>query len=182
VTPLDPADPNSLRSSLHFARKRRDEAWVSFESAVREVAWLERGLQLYGHVDLDEQMADTFLKSLLPEGVQNRPSLKQAMLLIMRANVWDTWSIDEIARMLNINGWLPRSDAGKRISDMASVMKADGILDPTGPRGEYKLKYEIADALVRMFPPITDYRYASEIDAIVVPDHQSASKGLAEDD
>lgn len=170
--------PDMIRANLQKARETRDDAWRAYEEAVQQVEWWERGVKLFGGATEVEVSADARLGDLLPDGVPRRPTLKQAILLIMRSNPNATWTVDQISAMLKMNGWLPTSEPGKRISDMAGVMVNEALLDRMD-RGAYALMPEIAVALTNRLPPITDYTRVP--DEFPVPDHAAASEGLAED-
>lgn len=174
-------DPVALKASIERARERRDRAYAEYEAATRELEWLQQGVRLAG-ADESEQGGDTLLRELLPSGAQTRkPTLRQAIILVMRANPRSDWSTSDIADALAMNGWLPRhGEATKRISDMANVMIKEGHLNRSD-RGVYTLSALLADALRRALPPITDYRVAAAT-GLPVPDRPAASEGLAEDD
>ena len=174
-------NPAALRKAIESARERRDRAYSEYEVANRELEWLQEGLRLSGAEDA-EQDGDALLQGLLPEGAQTRkPTLRQAIILVMRANPRSDWTTNDIAEALTMNGWLPRhGEATKRISDMANVMIREGHLNRSG-RGVYKLSVLLADALRRALPPITDYRVAAA-NGMPVPDRPAASEGLADDD
>lgn len=174
-------NPDALREGIARARERRDRAYAEYEAANRELEWLQAGLRLAG-ANASEQEGDALLGDLLPEGAQTRkPTLRQAIILVMRANPRSDWSTSDIAEALAMNGWLPRhGEAAKRISDMANVMIKEGHLRRNG-RGVYTLSVLLADALGRAMPPITDYRVAAA-NGLPVPDHPASSEGLADDD
>jgi hypothetical protein len=169
-------EPETLRASLDRARERRDRAAVEFEAASREIEWLEQGLRL-----LDpgpEEDGDAMLRAILPDGVPEQPTLRQAIVLAMRANPHTEWGATEIAQRLAMNGWTPRSgEPNKRVSDMANVMIADGQLQRTKTKGIYRLVEPLASAVQRALPPITDYRRRPWAPTRPV----AASKGLADD-
>ena len=76
----------------------------------REIDWWTRGSQLFGGlVDPEEADADALLHSLLPVGaVPRRPTLRQAIMLVMRAGPHKDWSVDALSSMLAMNNWLPK--------------------------------------------------------------------------
>ena len=169
-------EPNTLRASLDRARERRDRAAVEFEAASREIEWLEQGLRLLD--PRPEGEGDAMLRGILPDGIPDQPTLRQAVVLAMRANPHTEWSATEIARRLAMNGWTPANgDPNKRVSDMASVMISDGQLLRTKTKGVYRLPEPLASALQRALPPTTDYRHRPW--APTRPG--AASKGLADD-
>jgi len=158
-------NPEALREGIARASERRDRAYAEYEAANRELDWLRAGLRLVG-VDASEQEGDALLGDLLPDGAQTRkPTLRQAIILVMRANPRSDWSTSDIAEALAMNGWLPRH----------------GEATNRNGRGVYTLSVLLADALRRAMPPITDYRVAAA-NGLPVPDHPAASEGLADDD
>jgi hypothetical protein len=174
--------PDMIRANLEQARKNRDDAWRAFEEASQQVEWWEHGLKLFTVVPGPVETAEQRLRELipdLPDGTRLRPTLKQAMLLIMRANALESWTVDQLSLMLDLNNWLPTSEPSKPISDMASVMISEGLMDRLG-RGEYRLTPEIAAALIARFPPVTDY---SRVPAgWPMPSQRALNEGLAPDD
>lgn len=174
-------DPDTVRRNLDAARRRRDELWAQYEEAIKAVEWWEQGAKLFGVVTEPELSAQARLIELLPDqpdGTRLQPTLKQAMLLIMRSNPFETWTVEQISLMLGLNNWLPKSEPNKRISDMAGVMVNEALLERID-RGTYRLVPEIAQALANRFPPVTDYSRVP--DDFPVPDHPAANDGLAED-
>lgn len=126
------------------------------------------------------QESDAMLRGVLPDGVPEQPTLRQAILLVMRASPRTPWTTDEIARHLWMNGWTPhQGEPTKRVSDMAHVMVKEGHLNRVG-RGAYKLSELLAGAIERALPRITDYRLARDL-GLPVPDHPAASRGLSHD-
>ncbi len=174
-------NPEALRENINRVRERRDRAYAEYEAANRELEWLREGLRLSGADDA-EHAGDALLRGLLPDGAQTRkPTLRQAIILVMRANPRSDWTTNDIADALAINGWSPRhGEATKRISDMANVMIKEGHLNRSG-RGVYKLSVLLGEALRRALPPITDYRVAAA-NGMPVPDRPAASEGLSDDD
>lgn len=174
-------NPEALREGIARASERRDRAYAEYEAANRELEWLRAGLRLVG-IDASEQEGDALLHDLLPDGALTRkPTLRQAIILVMRANPRSDWSTSDIAEALAMNGWLPRhGEATKRVSDMANIMIKEGHLNRNG-RGVYTLSVLLAEALRRAMPPITDYRVAAA-NGLPVPDHPAAREGLADDD
>jgi hypothetical protein len=166
----------TLRVALAAAQERRDRAASDYQAAAREVEWLSEGLAMLGAT----QESDAMLRAVLPEGVPEQPTLRQAIVLVMRASPRTPWTTDEIAQLLRMNGWTPRQgEPTKRISDMAHVMVKEGHLNRVG-RGAYKLSELLASAIERALPCITDYRLAGDL-GLPVPDHPAASKGLIGD-
>jgi hypothetical protein len=188
-------DPELLRANLEQAEGRVRRAQAELIAAQREVFWLREGLKIYnseladadpaasapdGGTDSSKSAAATYLRKLLPDGLQtNRPTLRQAILIVMRADVTSPWTVGDLAMMLELNGWLPKGDYTKRISDMAGVMVTEGHLKRAG-RGVYQLSPPLALAMKMVLPPITDYRQAAA-GGLPVPDHPAASEGLSDD-
>jgi hypothetical protein len=170
-------DLKTLRANLARAQERRDRAAVEYEAASREVAWLREGLRLFGAET--EHDGDAMLRDVLPDGLPDQPTLRQAIILVMRASPRTSWTTAEIANHLAMNGWTPRQgDPLKRVSDMANVMINEGHLNRAG-RGVYKLSELLAGALERALPRITDYRVAAGL-GLSVPDHPASSQGLGD--
>lgn len=171
-------NPETIRANLSRARERRDQAYTEYEAAVRELAWWAEGARMFG---IEDDSADALLRELLPEGASTtQPSLRQAVMLVMRASPDEAWSVADIVDALALNGWKPqKSDATKRVSDIASVMVSDGHLIRSG-RGVYQLAEPLAAALVKTLPPITDYRVAAA-HGRPVPDQPAASEGLSDE-
>lgn len=188
-------DPKVIRANLERAEDRLRRAQAELTAAQREVFWLRDGLKLYNapaddtdpaanaandRSDSSKSAAATYLRKLLPEGLQTeRPTLRQAILIVMRADVMSPWTVGDLAMMLDLNGWLPKGDYTKRISDMAGVMVNEGHLKRSG-RGVYLLAPPLALAMKMVLPPITDYRKAAAV-GLPVPDHPAASEGLSDD-
>lgn len=79
----------------------------------------------------------------IEHGVQ--PTLRQAIIAIMREQPGRQWSVTELTKALASKDWLPDKGA-KRVSDMAGDMVRLGqILRPR--RGVYVLSPETAAAL-----------------------------------
>ena len=96
----------------------------------------------------------------------------------MRSNPYKQWVVEDLTSMLRLNNWLPKVEPGKRITDAAHGLVNDGYL-LRADRGTYELTPDVAEALKRALPPITDYtvrRWAPS-----APDHVAASPGLADD-
>jgi hypothetical protein len=167
-------------ANLKVAREKRDRLYREFEAAAAEVEWWEHGARLFKLETSREVEADRVISEMLPNMEERplKPTLRQAILLMLRADPNGLWNVDGISEMLRLNGWLPGAEPSKRISDMAGVMVTERILQREG-RGEYRLDDDLAAALIRKLPPITDYRRAEEF-GISVPDHVP-SGGLADD-
>jgi hypothetical protein len=133
-----------------------------------------------GGPESSKDVAARYVRNLLPDGLQTqRPALRQAILMVMRADVTSEWTVADLAMMLKLNSWLPKGDYSKRISDMAGVMVTEGHLERTG-RGVYQLSPPLGQAMSLSLPPITDYRRAAA-EGLPVPDHPAAGGGLGDD-
>jgi hypothetical protein len=169
-------DPELLKSNLERAEERVKRAHVELLAAQREVVWLRDGLKIYDSMNAEQDpdalaagdgpesskaVAARYVRNLLPDGLQTQnPTLRQAILLVMRASVMSDWTVADLAMMLKLNNWLPRGDYTKRISDMAGVMVTERHLKRTG-RGVYRLSPPLAQAMNMVLPPIIDYRRAA---------------------
>jgi hypothetical protein len=175
--------PEALRASISRAQDQRDRAYRELEAAERELEWLRRGLDLLGGPGREEEAGDDALRALLPGMAKpDRPTLRQALVLVMRSNPHKQWPVDDLASMLHMNNWLPkRLEPGKRITDAAHGLVNDGYLVRANRRGTYELAPYVAEALKRWFPPTTDYTMANEW-RISAPDHPAAGPGLADDE
>jgi hypothetical protein len=186
-------DPKLLKANLARAEERVERAQAELLAAQREVVWLREGLKIHdaaeagpdagsanGGPESSKSVAARYVRKLLPDGVQTRrPTLRQAILIVMRAGVTSEWTVPDLAMMLRLNNWLPRGDYSKRISDMAGVMVTEGHLKRTG-RGVYRVSPPLAMAMSQALPPITDYRRAAA-EGLPVPDHVAAGGGLSDD-
>jgi hypothetical protein len=188
-------DLELLRANLERAEQRLAQAQAELRDAQREVFWLRDGMKIYdprvadaepdvgpaaAEGDSSRSVAARYLRKLVPDGLQTEgPTLRQAILIVMRANVKSPWTVADLAMMLNLSGWLPQGDYTKRISDMAGVMVTEGHLKRTA-RGVYQLSPPLAMAMSLAWPPITDYRSAAA-DGLPVPDHPAAGPGLSDD-
>jgi hypothetical protein len=167
--------PEALRADIAAAQERRDRAYKDLEAAEQELEWLQQGLK---RVEPGGQPGDDLLGALLPGLVRPvKPTLRQAIVLVMRSNPHKQWVVDDITSMLRMNNWLPRTDPGKRITDAAHGLVVDGYLS-RADRGTYELTVDVAEALKRTFPPITDYTVPRW--GIGAPDHIAAGPGLAD--
>jgi hypothetical protein len=185
-------DLETIRTNLKQAEERLEEAREAYEAARREVFWWQQGLKIFDRRSAQESEgarnnrepapedeAARYVRHFLPEGFGTRkPTLRQAIMMILRANTRSPWSVADIAFMLKLNGWLPEGDATKRISDLASVMVTEGHLRRVG-RGTYQPSTLLALALERWLPPISDYRNAAA-EGLPVADHPTASEGLSD--
>jgi hypothetical protein len=177
----DPLDQQTIRENLQRARDRRDRAWAEYEAADREVKWWEQGQGMFGGIDERQEEGDALLSEVLPNGpATQRPTLRQALILVMRANPDSDWTVGDLTNALGMNRWMPKGfEPTKRITDVAGTMVQEGYLTRSD-RGVYRLSTLLADALKRVLPPITDYRLAAEL-GMPVPDHPAASGGLGDD-
>jgi hypothetical protein len=188
-------DPELLKANLERAEERVEQARAELLAAQRQVVWLRDGLTIYdalsdeagsdagsadGEPESSKNVAARYVRKVLPDGLQTqRPTLRQAILIVMRAGVTSEWTVAELAMMLRLNNWLPRGDYSKRISDMAGVMVTEGHLKRVG-RGVYRVSPPLAMAMSQVLPPITDYRKAAA-EGLPVPDHPAAGGGLGDD-
>ena len=144
-----PATAPTTPAGAYIAYKRGFRPSLA---ASREIDWLEQGLRL-----LDpgpEEAGDAMLRAILPDGIPEQPTLRQAIVLAMRANPHTEWGATEIAERLAMNGWAPRNgEPNKRVSDMANVMIADGQLKRTKTKGIYRLVEPLASAVQRALRP-----------------------------
>jgi len=74
-----------------------------------------------------------------------KPSLRQAMVAVMREHPGRRWTVADLTEALDGKGWLPENGA-KRVSDMAGEMVRLNQAVRQG-RGVYKLSPELAAAL-----------------------------------
>jgi hypothetical protein len=176
---IDRLDPEIIRANIQRARERRDRAMGELAAATDELNWWRAGQKMFdpegAQESLGEEAADEIIRRLIPNGFEtSEPTLRQAILLSMRAGPHTPWSVDELSAMMALNGWLPMGPTSKkRISDMATVMVNDGLL-LRPDRGVYQLPEILAAALERALHPITDYRMADQM-GFSVPDHPSPS-------
>jgi hypothetical protein len=142
--------PENIAERLRAAEKRKAEALARYEAASAEVAWLKDGLRLFSpDAELDSETPKEVLTEIFPEGfVFDRgiePSLRQAMVVVMREHPGRRWTVTDLAQALDSRGWLPENGA-KRVSDMAGDMvRLKQVVRPG--RGVYKLSPELAAAL-----------------------------------
>ncbi len=74
-----------------------------------------------------------------------RPSLRQAMVIVMREHPGRRWTVADLTQALDSKGWLPENGS-KRVSDMAGDMvRLKQVV--RHERGVYKLSPELAAAL-----------------------------------
>lgn len=145
--------PDVVLANLKVAREKRDRLYREFEAAAAEVEWWEHGARLFKLETSREVEADRVISEMLPNMEERplKPTLRQAILLMLRADPNGLWNVDGISEMLRLNGWLPGTEPSKRISDMAGVMVTERILQREG-RGEYRLDDDLAAALIRKLP------------------------------
>lgn len=180
--------PETIAACLVHAQQHVEDALTNlaaaqeaYQKAKQELTWWEEGARMYGLLDarpLTEP--DRYLQDLIPDGaVPVKPTLRQAIFFMLRANPHDVWTVAEIAGMLHLNNWLPKTEYQKRIADMAGQMVRDNQMEHV-ERGKYRLREEWAEALSRHLPISTDYRQAAT-QALSVPDHPAKNEGLADD-
>jgi hypothetical protein len=142
--------PENIATRLRAAKRRKAEALAGYEAASAEVAWLEDGLRLFGGgAEPDGQTSKKILTEIFPEGFvfdqDITPSLRQAMVVVMREQPGRRWTVGDLTEALDSKGWLPGNGA-KRVSDMAGDMVRLNQVVRDG-RGVYKLSPELAAAL-----------------------------------
>ena len=174
---IEGLDPETIRENVAQARARRERALQAYAVATAELSWWLAGLRLIQPEpgrSAEQRVADA-----LSGWDRAGPTLRQAILLVMRADTTSDWTLGDLAFMLRLNNWLPkREDPNKGIADMAAAMVTEGMLERSG-RGVYRLPMHVAAALQEALPPITDYRRADEL-GFSVPDHPAAGRGLRE--
>lgn len=144
-----------MKANIREAQRRVDAALEEYEAAKAEVAWWQDGLRLVdpkaaSMIDAPQD-AEVIVTELFPDpsvfrgGAQ--PTLRQAIVLVMREIPARRWSINELTTALAHRGWLPeRDDAAKRVSDLAGEMVRLGQLARVN-RGIYALPPDISAAL-----------------------------------
>lgn len=144
-----------IRANLRQAMARVEAALEEYESARAELAWWHDGLRLVdpeAAAALDaSQEPGAIVAELFPDGsvfeTGARPTLRQAIVLVMRDNTARRWTVHELVAALDEQGWLPdRGDAAKRVSDMAGEMVRVGQLGRVD-RGIYVLAPQVSAAL-----------------------------------
>ena len=148
----DPLTPGNIRARLAAAEQRKAAALEQYEAANAEIAWLNDGLRLFdpeAAIAVDHEPNENATE-LFPDsaffaehGVQ--PTLRQAIVALMREQPARQWGVTDLTRALAQKGWLPEKGA-KTVSNMAGDMARLGqILRPS--RGIYVLSPELAAAL-----------------------------------
>ena len=178
-------DRETIERNLADAEQRLEVARDEFGAVRNEVLWWRQGLRLAIREDPTESDLERdpalILQELLPDAaLTGRPTLRQAMLRVMRAAPDDDWDVAGFELMLQLNNWLPARDPGKRIADMAASMATDGVFERVA-RGVYRLEPLLAAALRQKLRPITDYRNRDRSQSFPMPDHPAASGGLSAD-
>lgn len=175
-------DPQLIRENIERARARRDAALAELEAASRELQWWRAGQEMFDPEGATtaraEEAADATIKELIPQGFETPdPTLRQTVLLAMRADPRGDWPVNRIYDMLVTHGWVDpdAKDRGKRITDMAALMVQDELLERAG-RGIYRLPAPLAGSLERALRPITDYRLAGSL-GVPVPDRPAIVSG-----
>jgi hypothetical protein len=158
-----------MKANLRQAEARVEAALTEYEAAKAELAWWQQGLRLVdpkaaAAVDAGQDPA-AMVTELFPNGLHfengMRPTLRQAIVLVMRTHSEQPWTIKQLAEALSQCGWLPdQKDAAKRVSDMAGNMYDLGQLSRLA-RGVYKLSPPLTAALEATTRPITDYGVAA---------------------
>lgn len=129
-------DPQQIRLNIERATARRDAALVELEAASRELLWWRAGQEMFDPEGAmaagAEEAADATIKEILPQGLDTpEPTLRQTMLLAMRADPHGDWPTSRIHEMLVMHGWIDpdAKDQSKRITDMAALMAQDELLE-----------------------------------------------------
>jgi hypothetical protein len=144
-----------LKANIRDAKDRAEAALANYEAALAELAWWQQGLKLVdpqaAAADGEALGSEGMVAELFPDGFAfdngKGPTLRQAIVLVMREHPGMSWTINHISMALDRRGWMPqREDARKRISDMAGLMYDSGQLSRLG-RGIYKLSPPLAAAL-----------------------------------
>jgi hypothetical protein len=148
-TVSDELNPQSIGEQLEAAKQRKAEALARYETASAEVAWLEDGMRLFkpGAAQKRESPRE-LLADIFPDGPLDqdaKPSLRQAMVIVMQDHPGRQWTVADLVAALDDNGWLPENGT-KRVSDMAGEMVRLNQAVREG-RGIYKLSPELAAAL-----------------------------------
>lgn len=142
--------PDLLRGRLQAAERRRADALAAYETANAEIAWLRDGLRLFGTTEEADpesavaRVGEGEVTELFPDAdffssTGAEPTLRQAIVLVMRDNAGTQWRVNDLVAALARRGWLPaRDDATKRVSDMAGIMVQDRQLARIA-RGTYTL-------------------------------------------
>lgn len=171
-------DPQLIRDNIARAKARRDAALAEFEAASRELQWWRDGLAMFdpeaAQVEQVEEDADARIRQIIPDGFETPdPTVRQMILFAMRGDPYGDWSVTRIHDMLMTHGWVGAAakDQGKRITDMASLMVQEEVLERVD-RGVYRLPQPLGAALSRALRPITDYQLAGR-HGLPVPDRPS---------
>jgi hypothetical protein len=146
----DELTPEGISDQLKAAKERKADALARYEAASAEVAWLEEGMRLFDPNAASERDSPReMLAEIFPDGPVFdqgvKPSLRQAMVIVMREHPGRRWTVAELVDALDAMGWLP-DNGTKRVSDMAGDMvRLDQAVRQE--RGVYKLSPELAAAL-----------------------------------
>jgi hypothetical protein len=160
------ANPQTIRENIERAKQRRDAAQLELDEAVRELQWWRDGLAMFdpaGAVaEQAEELADTEIRRLVPDGFTRSPTMRQLILFAIRAEPAGEWPIARIFDVAAMHRWIDADDQEqlKRITDMTALMAREGLL-VRADRGVYRLRDELIGALSRALHPITDYRSAA---------------------
>ena len=132
---------------MERAQARVENALAEYEAAKAELAWWRQGLELVDPkaataIDAQQDFAAKVVELFPDEAVFSsgaRPTLRQAIAIVMRDSPFRVWPIGELTVELKRRHWLPDApDAQKRVSDLATVMFNAGQLARVD-RGVYKL-------------------------------------------
>jgi hypothetical protein len=140
----------SIAAQLAAAEAKKATALAEYEAASAQVTWLKEGLRIFDpHAEPGDQDAEAIVTELFPEGDVFgdglEPTLRQAMVVVMRERPGGQWTVTNLVQALQSRGWLPDNGA-KRVSDMAGEMARDKQVKRLG-RGLYMLSPEVAAAL-----------------------------------
>jgi len=146
--------PEQIADNLRAAEERKNKALAEYKSALVELDWWREGQRIFDPASVEERTVNAEeILELFPAASAfqngNEPSLRQAIVALLRESPGARWTVSDIVSRLAGRGWLPRrtstKEAAKRVSDMAGVMVADNQLERAG-RGVYILAPELAAA------------------------------------
>jgi hypothetical protein len=152
--PQPPFTPKDIEANLRDAEERKQRALAEYKAALAEIEWWKQGQRLFGGGSSTDNEDATPLAEQFPPAWafddEHQPTLRQAIVAVMREAPGRPFRVAELAQALEDRGWLPDRDsrlsAKKRVSDLASLMIADGQLE-RADRGVYTLDAELDAAL-----------------------------------
>ncbi len=132
VLPMDPLSPKAIQRRIDELKKEREPLASQLEKIDEELNWLLRGLVVYGEKGVGKSSAVTM------NG--RKPTLRQAILTVMKAGSRIEWTSAEVIQALDDRGWLPQGKYAthtvrQRLRDMAN----SGEIRKVG-RGKFALK------------------------------------------